>query len=79
MSLREILKKTITDYTDLDMIYKSVISEKFYKIGTIDRGLRHLAEQGIIRPVFQNNYIIAYKPTKEKKQEHLFDLPRITH
>ena len=79
MSLREILKKTITDYTDLDMIYKSVITEKFYKIGTIDRGLRHLAEQGIIRPVFQNNYIIAYKPLKEKKQAYLIEPRRITH
>ena len=87
MSVEKILKNLITEYTPLDVIYNKVREEEYHKESYIERVLRHLSEDSpekgitpVIKPVFNDKgHVIAYEPLKEKKQEHSFKLPRITH
>jgi predicted transcriptional regulator len=67
MTLKETLKNLITCEVKIDDIYTAVQAGRYYKQATIDRELRRLTEDGLIAPLRQKNYNIAYMPVQRLK------------
>ena len=47
---------------------REMMTQSHYDIATTDRKLRELTHEGIILPVYRDNYIIGYRFVEPKKE-----------
>jgi len=62
-SLKENLKNYITSYKPREEL-RNFFNK--YDSATVDRKLRELTNEGIIKPIFKGKYIIGYEPNNTK-------------
>ena len=62
-SLKENLKNYITSYKSREEL-RNFFNK--YDSATVDRKLRELTNEGVIKPIFKGKYIIGYEPNNTK-------------